>query len=204
MSIALIEKYFPEADGAVMDKISQLENLYAGWNAQINLISRNDFEHFWERHVLYSLGIIPYFSFPEGARVIDVGTGGGFPGIPLSIWFPKTEFVLNDSIAKKLKVATDVAEKLGLQNVKILWSNSKDIKERFDYITGRAVKSIPEFYGFTNHLLNREKHASYWYWKGGDFDNELINVPLHARVYELNKKFEEPFFETKKIIHLTR
>lgn len=202
MSIALIEKYFPEADGAVMDKISRLEELYAEWNAQINLISRNDFVHFWERHVLHSLGLVPIFSFPAGARVIDVGTGGGFPGIPLAIWFPDTEFVLNDSIAKKLKVAADVAEKLNLKNVTTRWDRSEKIREKFDFVTGRAVKSIPEFYGFTEHLLKGGKDSSYWYWKGGDFEEELVQVPLHSRVFELSRYFQELFFETKKIIQL--
>jgi 16S rRNA (guanine527-N7)-methyltransferase len=202
MSIQLIETYFPQADGRVMDKLSRLEALYADWNAQINLISRTDFVHFWERHVLHSLGLIPIFSFPEGARVIDVGTGGGFPGIPLAIWFPETEFVLNDSIAKKLKVAADVAEKLNLKNVTVRWDRAEKISEKFDFVTGRAVKSIPEFYGFTEHLLRVGKNSGYWYWKGGDFEQELTQIPLHARVYELRRFFDEPFFETKKIVQL--
>ena len=202
MSIQLIETYFPQADGLVMDKLSRLEALYADWNAQINLISRTDFVHFWERHVLHSLGLIPIFSFPAGARVIDVGTGGGFPGIPLAIWFPETEFVLNDSIAKKLKVAADVAEKLNLKNVTVRWDRAEKISEKFDFITGRAVKSIPEFYGFTEHLLQVGKNSGYWYWKGGDFEQELTQIPLHSRVHELSRFFDEPFFETKKIVQL--
>jgi 16S rRNA (guanine527-N7)-methyltransferase len=202
MSIALIEKYFPQADGTVLDKLSKLEGLYADWNARINLISRNDFVHFWERHVLHSLGLVPIFSFPPGSRVVDVGTGGGFPGIPLAIWFPETEFVLNDSIAKKLKVAADVAEKLNLKNVSIRWDRAEKIREKFDFVTGRAVKSIPEFYGFTEHLLKGGKEPCYWYWKGGDFEEELTRIPMHSRTFELSAYFEEPFFETKKIVQL--
>jgi 16S rRNA (guanine527-N7)-methyltransferase len=202
MSIQLIETYFPQADGRVMDKLSRLEALYADWNAQINLISRADFVHFWERHVLHSLALIPIFSFPAGAHVIDVGTGGGFPGIPLAIWFPETEFVLNDSIAKKLKVAADVAEKLNLKNVTVRWDRAEKISEKFDFITGRAVKSIPEFYGFTEHLLRVGKNSGYWYWKGGDFEQELTQIPLHSQVHELSRFFHEPFFETKKIVQL--
>lgn len=204
MSISLIEKYFPKAEGHQMDRLGKLEKLYAEWNAQINLISRNDFEHFWERHVLHSLALALYFKFPEGARVIDVGTGGGFPGIPLSIWFPDTEFVLNDSIRKKLKVAEDVAARLQLKNVKTSWCRSEEIKEQFDYITGRAVKSIPEFYGFTEHLLKPDKHAAYWYWKGGEFEEELASVPMHTTVYKLHEMLAEPFFETKCLIKMQR
>lgn len=202
MNFERIEEYFPQANGEAIDKLRQLEKLYAVWNAQINLISRNDFEHFWERHVLYSLALIPIFQFQDGSRVIDVGTGGGFPGIPLSIWFPKVEFLLNDSIRKKLKVADDVASQLGLTNVKTFWGRSEEVKEEFDFVTGRGVKSIPEFCKFSRHLLRDKKHAGIWYWKGGDFEEELKNVPLKTKVYNISDYFSEPFFETKKIINL--
>lgn len=204
MDFSRIQHYFPTADGQVMDRIGKLHDLYGDWNAKLNLISRNDFEHFWERHVLYSLSILPIFQFPENTRVIDVGTGGGFPGIPLAIWFPKTEFVLNDSIGKKLKAAEDVANQLGLKNVTTAWKRSEEIKETFDFVTGRAVKSIPEFYGFSGHLLSKEKHATVWYWKGGDFGDELKKIPLKNEVFELSQYFSETFFETKKIIKLYR
>lgn len=204
MDFSRIEQYFPQADGAVMDRLRQLEDRYAEWNTRINLISRNDFEHFWERHVLYSLAIVSVFRFPEGARVIDVGTGGGFPGIPLAVWFPKVQFVLNDSIGKKLKAAEDVARQLNLSNVKTEWKRSEDIHGTFDFVTGRAVKSIPEFYGFTKHLLSLGKEAAIWYWKGGDFGDELKQVPLKSEVFDLRAHFSEPFFETKRIIKLYR
>lgn len=202
MDFSRIEHYFPEAAGPVMDKLARLEKLYADWNSQINLISRNDFEHFWERHVLYSLAILPFFQFQDGSRVIDVGTGGGFPGIPLAIWFPKVDFVLNDSIGKKLKVAEDVAAKLGLDNVKTAWGRSEDVDETFDFVTGRGVKSIPEFCKFTRHLLTDKKHAAIWYWKGGDFADELTKVAFKSKVYDIGAHFTEPFFETKKMIRL--
>ena len=202
MDFARIEEYFPETNGQTLDKLGRLEKLYATWNAQINLISRNDFEHFWERHVLYSLALIPIFQFQDGSRVIDVGTGGGFPGIPLSIFFPKVDFVLNDSIGKKLKVAEDVANQLGLDNVKTAWGRSEDIDETFDYVTGRGVKSIPEFCKFSKHLLSYKKHVAIWYWKGGDFMEELTQAPFKSMVYNISDYFSEPFFETKKIIKL--
>lgn len=204
MDFSNIEAYFPQLGGETFDKLSKLHALYADWNAKLNLISRNDFEHFWERHVLYSLSILPIFQFPQGARVVDVGTGGGFPGIPLAICFPDTSFVLNDSIGKKLKAAEDVASQLGLTNVKTAWMRSEELKERFDFVTGRAVKSIPEFYGFSAHLLSAEKEAGIWYWKGGDFGDELKLIPMKNEVFDLQTYFKEPFFETKKIIHLHR
>lgn len=204
MDFTLIERYFPQADGARMDRLARLEKLYADWNARINLISRNDFEHFWERHVLYSLAILPVFEFPDGARVIDVGTGGGFPGIPLAVWFPQVRFVLNDSIGKKLKAAEDVALQLGLGNVKTEWRRSEDIRETFDFVTGRAVKSIPEFCGFAGHLLAGGKDSAIWYWKGGDFAEELKQVPFRSEVFDLHPHFPEPFFETKRLIKLYR
>lgn len=204
MDFSRIEPYFPQADGQTMDRLRRLETLYGEWNARINLISRADFEHFWERHVLYSLAILPFFAFPEGSRVIDVGTGGGFPGIPLAVWFPQVRFTLNDSIGKKLKAAEDVAAQLGLANVRTEWKRSEDIHDTFDFVTGRAVKSIPEFYGFAKHLLSPEKHAAIWYWKGGDFGQELTQIPLKSEVFDLKNHFPEPFFETKRIIKLYR
>lgn len=203
MDFARIEEYFPQANGEVMDRLNRLQTLYADWNARINLISRNDFEHFWERHVLYSLAILPIFQFPAGTRVIDVGTGGGFPGIPLAVWFPEVDFLLNDSIGKKLKAAEDVAAQLGLGNVKTEWRRSEEIATKFDFVTGRAVKSIPEFYGFAGHLLAPRKEAAIWYWKGGDFGDELKQIPLKSEVHNLADHFTEPFFETKRIIKLT-
>lgn len=204
MDFSRIEPYFPQAEAQTMDHLRRLETLYAEWNARINLISRNDFEHFWDRHVLYSLAILPIFRFPEGAHVIDVGTGGGFPGIPLAIWFPQVRFTLNDSIGKKLKAAEDVAAQLGLKNVRTEWKRSEDIHETFDFVTGRAVKSIPEFYGFAKHLLSSEKGSAIWYWKGGDFGQELTQIPLESEVFDLKDHFSEPFFETKRIIKLYR
>lgn len=204
MDFSGIAQYFPDTESQTMDKLSRLQELYTDWNAKLNLISRNDFEHFWERHVLYSLAILPFFRFPDGARVIDVGTGGGFPGIPLAVWFPNVDFVLNDSIGKKLKAAEDVSKSLDLKNVRTEWKRSEEIKETFDFVTGRAVKSVPEFYGFTKHLISANPDSAIWYWKGGDFNDQLGQVPLKHTVFELAPHFTEEFFETKKIIKLYR
>lgn len=174
--------------------------LYEHWNAQINVISRKDMEHFYEHHVLHSLGIALFKQFGAGQKVIDVGTGGGFPGLPLAILFPETEFVLNDSIGKKLKVAQGVADELGIRNIRTLHARSEDVRETFDTVLGRAVKNIPEFYAFTRHLL--KPGAAYWYLKGGDFDEELVQVPMHSKVMELYPYFKTEFFETKKVVHM--
>lgn len=174
--------------------------LYEHWNAQINVISRKDMEHFYEHHVLHSLGIALFYKPAAGQTLIDVGTGGGFPGLPLAILFPETEFVLNDSIGKKLKVASEVAAALDIKNVRTLHARSEDIREKFDAVLGRAVKNIPEFYGFTRHLL--KPGAAYWYLKGGDFAEELVQVPMHSKVMELFPHFKTGFFETKKVVHM--
>ena len=183
-----------------IQKLLSTKALYEEWNAQINVISRKDMEHFYEHHLIHSLSIALFTKFTPGTKLIDVGTGGGFPGIPLAVLFPECEFVLNDSIGKKLKVANAVAAELGLKNIKTVHGRSEDVKDKFDVVLGRAVKNIPEFYQFTQHLL--DKNGEYWYLKGGDFDEELVSVPLHAKVYSIYSKIKSDFYETKKVVHM--
>lgn len=185
---------------ATVEKLMATKELYEEWNAQINVISRKDMDHFFEHHLVHSLSIALFTKFEPGTRLIDVGTGGGFPGIPLAILFPESEFVLNDSIGKKLKVAQGVADALNIKNIKTTHARSEEIKDKFDFVLGRAVKNIPEFYGFTKHLLNSK--GQYWYLKGGDFQEELVQVSLHTKEYAIYKHIETEFYETKKVVHM--
>jgi 16S rRNA (guanine527-N7)-methyltransferase len=155
------------------------------------------------RHILHSLAIAKFVQFPVGATVLDVGTGGGFPGIPLAIVFPGSQFTLIDSIAKKIRVVHEVIEALGLENVKALQIKSTQLRDRFDYITGRAVTAFPGFFNSVKHLAinTKQKKGSILYLKGGDFDDE-IKPFKNLKVYNISDIFSEPFFETKKLIHL--
>ena len=152
----LIITYFPNLSIEQIDKFRQLEPLYQEWNSRINVISRKDMEHFYERHVLHSLGIAKVLKFKPGSSVMDVGTGGGFPGIPLAIMFPETEFLLVDSIGKKIKVVQEVAEAIGLNNVKTVHSRAEDVKQKFDFVVSRAVTTLPDFLVWVVNNLKKE------------------------------------------------
>ena len=183
-----------------VEKLLATKELYEDWNAKINVISRKDMDNFYEHHLIHSLSIALFSKFEAGTSFIDVGTGGGFPGIPLAIMYPECTFLLNDSIGKKLKVAQGVADALGLKNVKTQHARSEDIKQKFDVVLGRAVKNIPEFYGFTKHLLTKD--GQYWYLKGGDFQDELVQVPLHSKEFSIYSKIKTEFYETKKVVNM--
>lgn len=202
----LILKYFPNLTPDQQDKFSQTEKLYSEWNNRINVISRKDMEHFYERHVLHSLGIAKIQTFKPGSSILDVGTGGGFPGIPLAIMFPDTEFLLVDSIGKKIKVVQAVAETLKLKNVRALHTRAEEIKEKFDFIVSRAVTALPDFIKWVDkntHKENRhELKNGILYLKGGDLDAELAPVKREINIYNLNRLFETEFFETKKVVHV--
>lgn len=202
----LILKYFPNLTPDQQDKFSQTEKLYSEWNNRINVISRKDMEHFYERHVLHSLGIAKIQTFKPGSSILDVGTGGGFPGIPLAIMFPDTEFLLVDSIGKKIKVVQAVAETLKLKNVRALHTRAEEIKEKFDFIVSRAVTALPDFIKWVDkntHKENRhELKNGILYLKGGDLDAELAPVKREINIYNLNMLFETEFFETKKVVHV--
>jgi len=202
----LVLKYFPVLNNDQIDKFSQLEELYQEWNSHINVISRKDMENFYEHHVLHSLGIAKVMKFLPGARVMDVGTGGGFPGIPLAIMFPETEFLLVDSIGKKIKVVNEVAQATGITNVKAIQSRAEDVKQKFDFVVSRAVTTLPEFMKWVaGSILKDNKHTlenGILYLKGGDLEAELSPLKKRFKVYNLNEYFEEAFFETKKVVHI--
>lgn len=195
---------FPELSSVQKDQIEKLGELYGGWNEQINVISRKDFEHFYERHVLHSLAIAKYQSLSD-KTVLDVGTGGGFPGIPLAILFPDATFTLIDSIGKKLKVAAAVAESIGLANVSYVHGRMEEHEKHYDFLTGRAVTDLPTLFKWTKHLVNWHKgkgESGMLYLKGGDFNEELKHIPRKIHIQELAEYGHSEFFETKKLVYI--
>jgi 16S rRNA (guanine527-N7)-methyltransferase len=202
----LITKYFPDLTNDQLDKFRLLEELYLDWNGKINVISRKDMEHFYERHVLHSLGIAKVIQFTSGAQVIDVGTGGGFPGIPLAILFPETKFLLIDSIGKKIKVVQEVADAAGIKNVEAIKARAEEVKGKFDFVVSRAVTTLPDFIKWIENKIKRESRNTMQngilYLKGGDLVTELAPVQNKCQVYNLSNYFEEEFFETKKVVHV--
>lgn len=201
----ILNKYFPNLTEIQAQHFKQLESLYTEWNAKINVISRKDIAALYERHVLHSLGIAKVQPFNPGARVLDVGTGGGFPGIPLAILFPETEFYLVDSIGKKIKVVEEVSAALGLKNVKAAHIRAEKVKGEFDFIISRAVTTMPDFVKWVRKkVAKKQQHTlrnGILYLKGGDLTEEL-SLYSSASLYELAAFFEEDFFETKKVVHL--
>ncbi len=203
----LITTYFPDLTIQQHEQFRQLEPLYQEWNSRINVISRKDMEHFYERHVLHSLGIAKVQRFKPGSLVMDVGTGGGFPGIPLAIMFPETDFMLVDSIGKKIKVVQEVASGIGLTNVKAIHSRAEEVKQKFDFVVSRAVTTLPEFIKWIGkNILKENRHElknGILYLKGGDLEAELATVKHATRVFKLKTFFGEEFFETKKVVHVS-
>ena len=201
----LIEAYFPDLTEAQISQFKRLEELYKDWNLKINVVSRKDIDELYLRHVLHSLGIAKVMRFNPNAHILDVGTGGGFPGIPLAILYPECQFHLVDSIAKKLKVVTEVVEGLGLTNVKITHSRVEDIDEQFDFIVSRAVAAMPTFVHWVKGKIaktqNHDLKNGILYLKGGDLTEELKTYKT-ATIYNLKDYFKEDFFETKKLVHL--
>lgn len=202
-----IEKYFPDLSEAQRQQFDALYPLYADWNTKINVISRKDIENLYLNHVLHSLSIAKLLSFQAGTRVMDVGTGGGFPGIPLAILFPETDFHLVDSIGKKIKVVNAVAEALQLKNVRTAHSRVEEIPEAFDFIVSRAVTDLPTFYQWVRKKVSRtsrnELANGILYLKGGDLTDELKALPVKAYYeYPISCWFSEDFFKEKKIIHV--
>tara|TARA_R110002050_G_scaffold281956_1_gene429598 strand:+ start:2387 stop:3016 length:630 start_codon:yes stop_codon:yes gene_type:complete len=201
----LVLKYFPNLTEDQIDKFKKLESLYQDWNLKINVVSRKDIDELYLRHVLHALGIAKVIEFKDGSRIMDVGTGGGFPGIPLAILFPECSFHLVDSIAKKLKVVDEVVEGLGLNNVKTTHSRVEEINETYDFIVSRAVAAMPTFVHWVKGKIakqqNHDLKNGVLYLKGGDLTEELKDYKT-TTVYNLSNYFSEDFYETKKVVHL--
>lgn len=204
----LIDKYFPDITAQQRERFEALYDLYADWNAKINVVSRKDFDQLYLRHVLHSLAIAKVCSFEAGARVMDVGTGGGFPGIPLAIMFPEAEFTLVDSIGKKIAVVKGVAEGLGLQNVTALNTRAEQVPGRFDYVVSRAVTEMAPFVGWVWNKIEKGQKGSVsngiLYLKGGDLAEELAKAGKRCNIHEISRFFDEEFFDTKKVVHLPK
>lgn len=201
-----ILKYFPALSPEQIHQFKELEFLYKDWNAQINVISRKDIDAFYTRHVLHSLGIAKVMPFVDGSKVLDIGTGGGFPGIPLAILFPNTEFTLIDSIGKKIKVVHEVSNALGLSNVTAYHQRAEVLSEKFDFIVSRAVTAMGNFLPWCqNKFLSRQLNAlpnGILYLKGGDLKEELNPINRALEIYDLSSYFRDDFFVSKKVVYV--
>jgi len=206
--VILIKSYFPELTTRQVEQLEMLMPLYAEWNSKINLISRKDFENFYPHHVLHSLAIAKFIQFNNNATVIDIGTGGGFPGIPLAILFPEVNFILVDSITKKIKVVEAVISQLGLSNAKALNQRAEQVKDQVDYIISRATAPLPELVKWTNHLLIKGESGSQFNgWivlKGGELEAEVAPFSESVKIKSIADYFKEPYFETKKLVYLAK
>lgn len=203
----LILKYFPHLDERQKTQFAALYDLYTDWNSKINVISRKDITNLYEHHVLHSLGIAKMINFTPGTQIMDLGTGGGFPGIPLAILFPEVRFHLVDSIGKKVKVATEVAHAIGLKNVTFRHGRAEEEKQKFDFIVSRAVMPLGDLIKTTRKNIRKEQHNALpnglICLKGGELEQETMPVKHKAMVYELKNEFTEDFFETKKVVYVT-
>ena len=200
MDCGIILKYFPSLTNRQKEQFALLGTLYPEWNDKINVISRADIDQLYTRHILHSLAIAKFNLIDHSQNILDVGTGGGFPGIPLAIMYPEKRFTLIDSIGKKITVVQDVIEKTGLTNATAIKLNSNDLKDKFDTIVSRAVTAFPNFLKQTRKALEKSPTSSIVYLKGGDFDEEIAPFRKHITLYNIQDVFEEEFFETKKVI----
>ncbi|MEZ4722897.1 MAG: 16S rRNA (guanine(527)-N(7))-methyltransferase RsmG [Flavobacteriales bacterium] len=206
MSLELVAKHFPQFSENQLHQYRSFVDTLLDVNGRINLISRKDTDEVWIRHILHSLSIVKVISFQPGMSVADVGTGGGLPGIPLAIAFPETQFVLIDSIGKKIAAVREMVDKLGLKNVKALNARMENVPDRFDFVTSRAVSALPTMVGWLHGKVKRgnscELPNGLLYIKGGDFQNELDEIAKPAKMWELSGWYVDEFFETKKLIWL--
>ncbi|SEW19960.1 16S rRNA (guanine527-N7)-methyltransferase [Chryseobacterium wanjuense] len=206
MSTTLLLKYFPDLTENQIEQFNKLEDLYQEWNEKINVISRKDMESLYEKHILHSLGIAKVMEFEPGTRVLDIGTGGGFPGIPLAILFPESTFTLIDSIGKKISVVNAVAEGVGLKNVTAIHGRAEKLKEKFHFVVSRAVTQMPEFLRWLKGKFEKEqfnpKHNGILYLKGGDLAEELAGIK--CEIFNLKNYFDEEFFDTKKVVYVSK
>ncbi len=201
-----ILKYFPELDEVQRQQMEQLMTLYPEWNDKINVISRKDIDNLEIHHILHSLGIVKFVKFTPGTRVMDLGTGGGFPGIPLAIYYPEVNFHLVDRIGKKLKVAQDIAERIGLKNVTIQHGDVKEVKGKFDFVVTRAVMDLGDLVPLVKRFIDNEDRNAVpnglICLKGGDLSGEVAKYKNQVLIDELSSYFKEEFFKTKKVLYL--
>lgn len=204
----LLLEYFPGLTNDQILQFSRMKELYNSWNEKINVVSRKDIDQLFVRHILHSLSIAKLISFVPGTRIIDVGTGGGFPGIPLAVFFPEVEFLLVDSIGKKINVVNEIALELKLNNVKALKSRVEELDGDFDFVLSRAVATISELFFWTKHLVttggNNVLKNGWIFLKGGDLADEIKSIRRPVSVFEIRNYFKEHFFETKKIVYVSR
>jgi 16S rRNA (guanine527-N7)-methyltransferase len=204
--ISIILHYFPDLTPLQQEQFSRLYSLYEHWNAQINVISRKDIDLLYERHVLHSMGIAKVMAFAPKTHIMDVGCGGGFPGIPLAILFPQCNFYLVDSIGKKIKVVNEVAQALGLNNVRAEHKRVEEVREKFEFIISRAVTEFPSFYRWVQSKVSAKQFNplpnGILYLKGGDLSEEFRDFQKRVVFYELKDYFKEEFFETKKVVYM--
>lgn len=201
----IIHKYFPDLTEKQIEQFTDLQELYEHWNAQINVISRKNMDALYTNHILHSLAIAKVIQFEKGTKILDIGTGGGFPGIPLAILFPEVDFLLVDSIGKKIKVVNEVSNAIGLNNVRTLHERAENINKTFDFVVSRAVTNMTDFKKWVKGKFNKKHNNSLkngiLYLKGGDLSEELRGIS-HSK-YEIADLFEEEFFETKKVIYIS-
>jgi 16S rRNA (guanine527-N7)-methyltransferase len=204
--VSLITKYFPGLTEKQLQQFGQLQELYSFWNSQINVVSRQDIENLYEKHVLHSLGIAKVMKFKSGTEILDVGTGGGFPGIPLAILFPDSQFHLVDSIGKKIKVVTEVSQAIGLKNLTSQHERAENVANDYDFIVSRAVTRLKPFYGWIKDKVTQNQfndlRNGILYLKGGDLSEELEEFGGKHEQYNLAEYFTEDFFETKKVVYV--
>lgn len=203
----IILKYFPDLTASQKEQFAALSELYAYWNERVNLVSRKDIDNLFEKHVLHSLGIAKVHRFAPSTKILDVGTGGGFPGIPLAILFPQSSFHLVDSIGKKIMVVKEVAQALDLKNVKAEQARAENLKQSYDFVVSRAVSSLSNFYPWVKHKFTKGYNAGLkhgiLYLKGGDLQEEIKTSGLkRVKQFDLTDYFSEDFFETKKVVYV--
>ncbi len=206
IAAGLLLKYFPGLSAKQVEEFGRLKELYSSWNEKINVISRKDIEHLFLHHVLHSLSIAKIVSFVPGTQIIDVGTGGGFPGIPLAILFPESEFLLVDSVGKKITVVNEVANALGLSNVTAIKSRAEDVDTTCDFVVSRAVASINDLCNWTKHLIKpggKNALRNGWlFLKGGDLKSEIREANREAMTFDISRFFDEDFFMTKQVVFI--
>ena len=202
----LIKEYFSNLSSRQLNQFELLESLYKEWNEKINVISRKDTEELYERHVLHSLAIAKVIKFKENSKILDVGTGGGFPGIPLAIMYPNSEFLLVDSIGKKIKVVNAIADSLDLNNLRAIHTRAENVNEKFDFVVSRAVTQMPLFLNWVKgKFKSNSKHQlpnGILYLKGGDLTQELNPVKEDIQLFDISALFKEDFFDTKKVVYV--